>query len=168
MVRLCLLCLVLSTAMLTGAGCADPDAAPDARGVGDEPPDARRNPDFRDAGDCGGGSGTGSGTGCSGVTPDATPCDAVTFTYVDAAATSVWVTGSFTAWATMPPAARALVDDGDGTWSLTTQVGAGVQLYKLIIDGTTWVIDPANPMTAPDGVGGQNSVVETCQGSAPG
>ena len=48
-----------------------------------------------------------------------------------------------TAWAATPPGARALVNDGAGRWTLTTQVGAGRQLYKLVIDGNRWVRDPA-------------------------
>ena len=134
-------------------------------------PDAPRNNDFRDASACsqggGSGSGSGSGAGCgsgsgSGSVPvDATPCDLHTFTY-QGEATSVWVSGSFTSWATMPPGARALTRDNLGTWTLTTQIGMGKQTYKLIIDGSRWIADPANPMSENDGYGGRNSVVYTC------
>lgn len=171
----------LGAAACLFAACADPAASPDAGGGGVEV-DAPRNTDFRDAADCGGGgsgsgsssgSGSGSGAGCgsgsgSGAPVDAPPCDLVTFRLDDAAATSVWVSGSFTAWATMPPGARALVNDGAGHWSLTTQIGAGRQLYKLVIDGTRWVRDPGNPVTEPDGFGGVNSVVVTCAAMPPG
>lgn len=172
--RMVVATIFFACAAAAAAGCAAPEASPDGSVV--VAPDAPRNTDFRDAAECGGGgSGSGSGSGCgsgsgsgSGAPVDAPPCDAVTFRYQDAAATSVWVTGSFTSWATTPPGARALASDGAGSWSLTTQVGAGRQMYKLIVDGNRWIVDPANPVTAPDGFGGQNSVVVTCEAMPPG
>jgi hypothetical protein len=162
--------LLVSTVavLIVASGCSRiDDADPDA--PGEMATDAPRNTDFRDASGCSAGSGSGSasGAGCgsgsgSPAPPDAPPCDQVTFTYEGAAATSVWVTGSFTSWATMPPGARALVNGGAGRWSLTTRVGAGRHIYKLVLDGTRWIADPANPVREVDGFGGHNSVLVTC------
>ncbi len=163
--------LAATSACATDGGNADDDTGGGDDDIG-EAPDARRNTDFRDAADCpgagsggsgGSGSGTGSGSGGCGevAPPDATPCDVHTFTYAGAA-TSVWVTGSFTDWATTPPGALAMTDAGGGAWSVTAQIGEGRQSYKLILDGATWIVDPANPDRESDGFGGQNSVVTTC------
>ena len=170
--------VVLTAAMLlVGLGCEGNGSTESDSGTA-AATDARRNTDFRDAPDCAGGGGSGSGSGAgsgsgdgcgsgsgSGAPPDARPCDEMTFQYQDAEATSVWVTGSFTAWATMPPGARALTRNGVDQWTLTTQVGAGRQLYKLVIDGSRWIVDPANSHTEADGHGGQNSVLITCAGT---
>jgi AMP-activated protein kinase-like protein len=94
--------------------------------------------------------------------PDAPPpCDQVTFHYAGAAST-VWVTGTFTDWATSPPGARPMSPDPGGGWSLTTLVGPGHQLYKFLIDGSIWIADPTNSQTEPDGFGGVNSVLDVC------
>lgn len=151
------------------------EGAPDATVY--QTDDAAPLPEFRDAG-CGGGtsgvSGT-SGGGClgdGGVTvspadaalPDAAPpCDLVTFTYSDAAATSVWVTGSFTNWEATPMAgAWQLIKISPQDWSRSGQIGPGRHIYKIIVNGDTWVADPSNPNSEPDGFGGQNSVIEVC------
>lgn len=160
--------VLAATTLLLGLGCAgDGSAEPDSGAA--SATDARRNTDFRDAPDCaGGGSGSGSGSGCgsgSGSGSGAPPCDEMTFQYQDAEATSVWVTGSFTAWATMPPGARPLTRNGVDQWTLTTQVGGGRQLYKLVIDGSRWIVDPSNPHSEADGHGGQNSVLMLCGGT---
>jgi glycosidase len=60
------------------------------------------------------------------------------------------------------------VNDGAGHWSVTTLVEpVGRHLYKLIVDGTTWIADPSNPLSEPDGVtmDGRNSVLEVCSSS---
>jgi len=41
-----------------------------------------------------------------------------------------------------------------GIWSVETDVPWATQvLYKFLVDGT-WMVDPANPNTVPDGYGG--------------
>lgn len=157
-------------------GCVfSSEGAPDAAVY--QTDDAAPLPEFRDAG-CGGGtsgtSGTSGGTclGDGGVSvtpadaspPDAAPpCDLVTFTYTDAAATSVWITGSFTNWETTPATgAWQLIKVSPQDWSRSGQIGPGRHLYKVIINGDTWVTDPSNPNTEPDGFGGHNSVIEVC------
>ncbi|MDQ3368805.1 MAG: hypothetical protein M3680_25560 [Myxococcota bacterium] len=76
-----------------------------------------------------------------------------------AGATSVWVTGDFVAWGGNPGAgAVELAMDGSGVWLGTRTFEAGSYQYKLILDGSSWIMDPANPNVVDDGFGGQNSV----------
>ncbi len=156
-----------SSLVLAAFGCAEPGtSAPDSG-----------YPDRADGGPIPGygqpcSSGYGSGLSCtdSGVTtmpdtgPPPPPCNQHTFTYVDAMASTVWVTGSFTDWATTPAeGAIELMDDGTGTWSVTFLVEPpGEHQYKFIIDGTTWIPDPENPDSVDDGFGSTNSVITLC------
>ncbi len=79
-----------------------------------------------------------------------------------ATAASVWLTGSFVDWAVDPAAgAIALVLGTDGAWTGSYAFAAGTHQYKLIIDGSDWILDPTNPDTADDGMGHTNSVY-TC------
>lgn len=103
--------------------------------------------------------------------PPPPPCNEITFSYRDATATSVWLSGSWLAdadgvWpATPAEGALELVREGD-TWSVTTLVEPiGRHLYKFIIDGDRWVPDPANPDREPDSFGGFNSVLDVCGAS---
>lgn len=103
--------------------------------------------------------------------PPPPPCNLVTFTYTGAA-TSVWVSGSFLAdgagvWPTNPSeGALVLAADGAGGWSIDHLVEpTGRHSYKLIVDGTRWIADPSNPVSEPDGFGGQNSVIDVCGAS---
>lgn len=74
---------------------------------------------------------------------------------------TVWATGDFTDWAAHPAlGAIPLARGADGAWSATADVPAGTHQYKLIIDGTDWITDPANPTTAVTD-GNLNSVL-TC------
>ncbi len=165
------------TFALALSGCLfEGEATPDARAYQDPYADADPYPGFRDAG-CGPGY---SGDDCwdGGATlpedidasvpdanlPDAAPpCDQYTFEYANGDAETVWVSGSFTSWAPDPDSgALELVRGTDGIWRLTTIVGAGHHLYKFVIDGTSWIADPANPNSEPDGYGGQNSVLDLC------
>jgi hypothetical protein len=100
--------------------------------------------------------------------PPPPPCNEVVFTYRDANARTVWLTGTFTSWARNPGAgARELTRGADGVWSITTRIAmTGPQQYKFIVNGTDWVRDPTNMMTADDGVGGVNSVINVCGGAA--
>jgi glycosidase len=102
--------------------------------------------------------------------PPPPPCNLVTFELDAPSASTVWVTGTFVAdmagvWPATPAAgALELMNDGSGHWSLTTLVEpVGRHLYKFIVDGAaTWIPDPGNPVTEPDGVGGVNSVLDPC------
>ena len=113
--------------------------------------------------------------------PDAAELDGSTTTTVDAAidglapltcdhpfridgystAASVWLTGTMTSWAGSPPGAIEFVLGADGAWTGSYAFEAGTHQYKLIIDGTTWILDPTNPNTADDGMGHTNNVY-TC------
>ena len=79
--------------------------------------------------------------------------------------TTVHVAGSMNDWApTIADGGFALdYDEGDDAWSGALDLAAGTHEYKFVIDETTWIADPDNPDTAPDGLGGANSVATvTC------
>ncbi len=99
------------------------------------------------------------------VTP---PCNEVSFRYVDAAATTVWLSGSWVHWAATPTAgAIPLTRGAGGVWTATTRIEPfGHAEYKFIVDGTRWVADPSDPTSVPDGAGGTNSVLEVCGSAA--
>lgn len=100
----------------------------------------------------GGGGGTGEGGSC--VAPDA-PC-AVLFTFPFNFEESVELRGDFApgAWNQGVP----MQLDG-GQWRVSVAVPNGTTIhYKFFVDGQNWVTDPKNPDTAPDGVGGLNSI----------
>lgn len=78
---------------------------------------------------------------------------------------SVHVAGSFNAWApTVAAGGWPLVfDEGADVWRGEFSFDPGTYQYKFVIDGATWVPDPGNPEGAPDGFGGENSVIaHTC------
>ena len=74
---------------------------------------------------------------------------------------SVHVAGSFNGWpGTIAAGGWPLdYDPATDSWSGTFDIEAGSHEYKLVIDETTWIADPTNPQTVPDGVGGSNSVL---------
>ncbi len=79
-----------------------------------------------------------------------------------ASASSVWLSGDFLSWPADPGAgAVPLVLGADSAWTVSYGFPQGSYLYKFIVDGTTWIPDPANSDTVPDGQGGVNSVY-TC------
>lgn len=135
----------------------------------------------------GGGAGGSSGGGC-GSDDDCDvksescvagscqkdPCNLVTFSYDPKGQSpkSVHVAGSFNDW----PGTVA-----GGGWAMSylpkhklyvtkKSVANGSYTYKLVIDESTWITDPGNPNSEPDGFGGQNSKLSvSCAGSpAPG
>ena len=74
------------------------------------------------------------------------------------ASASVWLTGNFVAWAATPAAgATPLVLGGDGVWTVLHPFNAGTYLYKFIVDGNQWILDPGNPDQVDDGSGNRNS-----------
>lgn len=85
------------------------------------------------------------------------------FALADDGYESVSVFGDFAAdgWT----AGVAMQLDG-GTWTGTVPVPYDAEVqYKFQIDGATWMVDPENPDTVPDGQGGENSVLApvTCE-----
>ena len=76
------------------------------------------------------------------------PCPPVTWSYQPGrTVTSVWVSGSFNGWAATPGAGAVPMTgpDGDGVWTASRPLPPGVHEYKLIVDATQWMADPANP-----------------------
>jgi hypothetical protein len=78
-----------------------------------------------------------------------------------ATAASVWLTGTMVNWAGSPPGAVEFMLGADGAWTATYRFEAGTHQYKLIVNGTEWILDPTNPNTADDGMGHTNNVY-TC------
>lgn len=79
----------------------------------------------------------------------------VTFTYAGPGAGKVCLAGEFNGWS---DAANPMKNDG-GLWSLTLDLAPGSYQYKFVVDGN-WKQDEGNPATAPDGFGGNNSVLK--------
>jgi hypothetical protein len=101
-----------------------------------------------------GGAG-GDGSGCASPT--------ISFSYTDSAATTVAVYGSFDGWSAA--AATPLVKGSAGVWNGSLPLAPGTYQYKFIVDGTSYVSDPANPDGVPDGFGHENSLVTVdCSG----
>jgi hypothetical protein len=80
----------------------------------------------------------------------------VTFRFRTLPGRRVTVAGSFNAW---DKERHALRDTGNGYYEAVVIVPAGRQEYKFVVDGSKWQTDPSNPQGAPDGHGGQNSLV---------
>ena len=70
---------------------------------------------------------------------------------------AVYLAGEFNGW--RPDLDLMSDEDGDGIWTITYELKPGTYQYKFVADGS-WFHDPANPNTAPDGFGGDNSVLE--------
>ena len=83
----------------------------------------------------------------------------VTFTYEAPSAGSVHLAGEFNGWS---DSANQMTNE-DGIWTLVLELAPGTYQYKFVADGT-WQQDPANPQTADDGFGGQNSIVTVPEG----
>lgn len=99
--------------------------------------------------------------------PPPPPCNEVTFEYVDASAATVWISGSWlddgSGWPATPGEGALVMEREGDTWTLTVLVEPiDRHLYKLIIDGDTWIADPSNPDQEDDGFGGFNSVLDPC------
>jgi hypothetical protein len=68
------------------------------------------------------------------------------------AAQQVQLAGNFTNWKPI----HRLQRTGNGIWTIVVPVTPGVHNYSYVVDGKTWVIDPA-ARTVADGFGGVNS-----------
>ncbi|MFO0561069.1 MAG: alpha-amylase family glycosyl hydrolase [Polyangiales bacterium] len=94
-------------------------------------------------------------------------CNNVSFEYRDAAATSVWVSGSFNGWGATPAMGAVPLERGmDGVWRVQRSLARGRYLYKFIVNGSMWIPDPANMNRESDGFGSFNSVLEVCGGAS--
>jgi predicted alpha/beta superfamily hydrolase len=71
-------------------------------------------------------------------------------------ASEVIVTGSYWGWSRD---GLRLERYDDGAFATTVTLPPGRHTYKFIVNGETWMSDPANPQSMDDGYGGQNSFV---------
>lgn len=78
----------------------------------------------------------------------------VKFSYKDSSATRVAIAGDFNNWNSVKD---WLIKNGD-TWEIEILLAKGKHVYKFIVDGN-WKIDPLNPDTEDDNLGGKNSVI---------
>jgi hypothetical protein len=92
--------------------------------------------------------------------------EAVVFRYRDSAAHIVQVSGSWQSnfhlrgrdW-TRDTRVGRMTAATDGVWELRVPLGPGRYEYLFLVDGRFWELDPANPQRAPDGAGGQVSLL---------
>ena len=69
--------------------------------------------------------------------------------------------GEFNGWS---DAANPMTNDG-GAWTLALDLAPGSYQYKFVVDGN-WKQDDKNPEAAPDGFGGNNSIMKVGAGGA--
>lgn len=98
--------------------------------------------------------------------PPEANADGILFRYQAPAARQVNVAGEFNNWlgtangGRLDPNLDAMRDtDGDGVWELALPLPPGRYQYKFLVDQVDWQEDPANPESADDGFGGQNSIL---------
>jgi hypothetical protein len=91
------------------------------------------------------------------VVPTAPVAPVVQFVVVIPDAHAVSLVGDFNDWdeSATPMAPR----DADGIWSVTVPLAPGRYQYSFLVDGVTWVADPAAPRALEDDFGRPNSVV---------
>lgn len=81
----------------------------------------------------------------------------VRFELDDETATSVYLAGSFTDWDSKTIALRR---GDDGLWVAKVRLRRGrTYEYSFVVDGETWVVDPAAPERIDDGFGGESSLL---------
>lgn len=91
------------------------------------------------------------------ATPAAVAAPAVQFVVVVREASSVALVGDFNDWDdTATPMAPVA---GNGVWTVTVPLAAGRYRYSFLVDGLTWLPDPAAPRALDDDFGRPNSVV---------
>ncbi|MBK7187384.1 MAG: hypothetical protein IPH86_01470 [bacterium] len=73
----------------------------------------------------------------------------------------VCLAGEFNGWS---DAANPMKNDG-GAWTLALDLAPGSYQYKFVVDGN-WKQDDKNPEAAPDGFGGNNSIMKVGAGGA--
>jgi cyclomaltodextrinase len=114
-------------------------------------------------GETGQGDGTDTGTGPMGAVIGMRSVEFL-YTPVISGVANVFLAGTFNDW---NDSQTSMTDaDGDGTYAATLLLAPGTYQYKFVVDGQ-WRQDPNNPQGAPDGFGGQNSVLEV-DASFPG
>ncbi|MCX5801614.1 MAG: glycogen-binding domain-containing protein [Candidatus Eisenbacteria bacterium] len=69
------------------------------------------------------------------------------FTYEDPGAASVSVAGGFNNWSTTT---NPMTKDGKGVWGVAMALGPGKYEYKFVVNGSSWIADPDNPIVVGD------------------
>lgn len=88
----------------------------------------------------------------------------VKFVFVAPQASKVSVVGDFNGWnATTTPMIRT---PNSAVWTVTLPLTTGRHLYSFVVDGSSWIADPAAPLAPDDGFGHANSVKIVGRGSA--
>ncbi|MBX7077719.1 MAG: DUF1588 domain-containing protein [Nannocystaceae bacterium] len=109
---------------------------------------------------------------CVGGSCQDDPCSLHTFVLADPghAHAQVVVAGDFNGWAATAADGGWPLDyvDAAGAWVGKRVIADGHHAYKFVVDGS-WQTDPNNDAHEPDGVGGDNSVLELhCDGAPAG
>jgi hypothetical protein len=131
--------------------------------AGCQPPGYGKEP-MEDAGDGSTGSGSGSMTTTADAAVDGPTavCDHAFRIEGHGSDSSVWLTGTMVSWAGDPAAGAIQFTLGsDGAWTGNYAFPTGTHQYKLIVNGSNWILDPTNPNTIDDGMGHTNNVF-TC------
>jgi hypothetical protein len=79
------------------------------------------------------------------------------FVFVAPQASRVALVGDFNRWDT--GATPMMRTRASGTWSITLPLHEGRHVYAFVVNGTTWLADPAAPRAPADSYGTANSVV---------
>ena len=80
----------------------------------------------------------------------------VKFIYHGKPGEEVYLAGEFNNW---NPKSLKMEDKGGGIYVVELSLPPGRYQYKFVVNGN-WIRDEKNPLTAPDGFGGLNSVIE--------
>ncbi|MBT4291860.1 hypothetical protein HOD41_04155, partial [bacterium] len=90
----------------------------------------------------------------------------VTFNYtpVISGVSGIYLAGDFNGWSDSSD--KMSDDDNDGTYTVTMALTPGSHTYKFVVDGN-WQTDPANSNIEPDGLGGDNSLINVREGKDP-
>jgi len=88
----------------------------------------------------------------------------VKFVFVAPQASKVSVVGDFNGWnATTTPMVRT---PNSAVWTVTLPLTTGRHVYSFVVDGSSWIADPAAPLAPDDGFGHASSVRIVGRGSA--
>lgn len=89
--------------------------------------------------------------------PAALSAPSVQFVVVIPEAGAVSLVGDFNDWNELATPMTPVA--GDGVWSVTVPLAPGRYRYSFLVDGMTWLADPAAPRGLEDDFGRPNSVV---------
>jgi 1,4-alpha-glucan branching enzyme len=87
----------------------------------------------------------------------------VTFRLKDTSAKTAAIAGTFNGWNTT---ANLMKREG-ADMVATVELAAGQYEYKFVLEDTTWLTDPSNPLTIDDGRGNTNSLLRLGPASGP-